>query len=508
MATAITSLVEGALPILRRYGALRALLVLLLAAVPQKAQAQIIRGTVVEQVTGAPVEGAAVTVLREVGGGDLESAGLTVTDEEGEFLVEVDRAGRYRVQGEFDGFSTPLSGWLEAGGVDPMPPVELILPSSQLRSALICQGQGGEGTAALVGVVRDTETGVALPEARVLAFWDGGGVERSAKSTSDGAGRYRICPPGDAGLVRFEVHLLGRMHTPPSVPLPGPAVVFHDLELALATSGGPADPVPEPIVLEAAGRELADLSGEILDGSAGRPLPGVIVRVEGTPLQLLSDDDGRFVFSGIRPGVYALSLRSLGYDGATAPVEVESGQSVHVRLALEARAVEIDGVVVTARSQAESAIRTSPFRRGIVYGEVMALEEERGARAFEVLSRSAPGIRVRQHWRENAPPLLCIETNRRIQRIQQGGGGGGGVAGLLDPDDGCDNAQVVVDGVRIADGADFLLRTPAGDIESIEFVTPVQAQITYGIGGDTANGVVVVWTRGKGPYASPLRDRE
>ena len=63
-------------------------------------------------------------------------------------------------------------------------------------------------------------------------------------------------------------------------------------------------------------------------------------------------------------------------------------------------------------------------------------------------------------------------------------------------------------GVRIADGPDFLLRTSASQIESIEFVTPVQAQINYGIGGDTANGVVVVWTRGKGPYASPLRDRD
>jgi len=165
------------------------LLALLLAAVPQQAQAQVIRGTVVEQVTGAPVEGATVMVLREAEGGDLESAGLTATDEEGEFQVEVDRAGRYRVQGEFDGFSTPLSAWLEAGAANPVAPVELILPSSQLRSALICQGQGGEGTAALVGVVRDTETGVVLPEARVLAFWEGAGLEGSAESTSDGAGR-------------------------------------------------------------------------------------------------------------------------------------------------------------------------------------------------------------------------------------------------------------------------------------------------------------------------------
>jgi hypothetical protein len=61
--------------------------------------------------------------------------------------------------------------------------------------------------------------------------------------------------------------------------------------------------------------------------------------------------------------------------------------------------------------------------------------------------------------------------------------------------------------MKIPDGPDFLIRTPASEIESIEFVTPVQAQILYGTGGLTPNGVVVVYTRGRGPYVSPLRNR-
>jgi predicted transcriptional regulator len=71
----------------------------------------------------------------------------------------------------------------------------------------------------------------------------------------------------------------------------------------------------------------------------------------------------------------------------------------------------------------------------------------------------------------------------------------------------CDNVQVVVDGIKIPDGPEYLLRTPASEIESMEFVSPVQAQILYGTGGDTSNGVVVVYSRGRGPYASPLRNR-
>lgn len=57
--------------------------------------------------------------------------------------------------------------------------------------------------------------------------------------------------------------------------------------------------------------------------------------------------------------------------------------------------------------------------------------------------------------------------------------------------------------MRIPDGADLLLRTPASELARIEFVPPVQAQVLYGIGSDTSNGVVVVATRGRGPHASP-----
>jgi hypothetical protein len=71
--------------------------------------------------------------------------------------------------------------------------------------------------------------------------------------------------------------------------------------------------------------------------------------------------------------------------------------------------------------------------------------------------RSVPGLRVREIQLEGQPPIVCVETSRRQQSI------------LLDQP--CDAVQVVLDGVRIA------------------------------------NGVVVVFTRGRGPYTSPLRNR-
>jgi hypothetical protein len=216
-----------------------------------------------------------------------------------------------------------------------------------------------------------------------------------------------------------------------------------------------------------------------------------VVRLQSTAYQTVSDESGRFAFAAIPPGSYTLEIRSLGYAVTSEPVEVPRGKDVSIGLRVAPQAVELEGLVVTARPAAEEVVRVTPFRRNVVYGEMMAEEEDRGALAFETLRRSAPGIRVTETWRDAGPPILCIEANRRVQNFGQRG---------------CSQAQVVVDGMRIPDGAEFLQRTPASEIESIEFVTPVHAQILYGIGGNTSNGVVVIWTRGKGPYTSAKRN--
>jgi hypothetical protein len=124
----------------------------------------------------------------------------------------------------------------------------------------------------------------------------------------------------------------------------------------------------------------------------------------------------------------------------------------------------------------------------------MLEEEERGASAHEVLRRASPGLQVREIHQAVGPPIVCVQSNRRVQTLTDGG---------------CQMVQVVVDGTRIApqESGDFLRTLSASEIESIEFLPPAQASIVYGTGGNLANGVVVVYTRGKGPYASPLRNR-
>jgi len=482
-------------------GPVRALCLALVAAAlaltAAPASAQVVSGLVAEQITLAPAPGAVVTAFRPGPDGvELEAVAVTRADEEGYFTLALPGAGRYRVQADLEGLLSPLSEAFDVAEGEEMDELGLIVPSPLLLMAYGCQDEVGDQFATVVGVARDPGADVVLPNVRVEVRWFSGGQTRVLEGRSDARGRYRICGvPADAGFVQLQGQLLGRMSTMEEVELTSPTLVFHDVELALATTAGATTPgvIQERILLEAAARGLGDLSGELLDQLTGSPIPQAVVRIEGTSLQALSGPDGRFVFSGVRPGRYLLEIRHLGYNVQSDEVEVPAGQDVFLRMRVAPQAVELAGIEVTTRSAVEEITRLTPFRRDIVYGPTMLEEERRGALAFEVLRRGSPGLQVTEVYRESGPPQLCIQSNRRVQSLSGGG---------------CDMVQVVVDGTRIApdQAGDFLRTLPASEIESIEFLPPTQATILYGTSGGTANGVVVVYTRGRGPYASPLRN--
>jgi len=251
--------------------------------------------------------------------------------------------------------------------------------------------------------------------------------------------------------------------------------------------------IRDRIQMEAAARGLGDLSGQLHDQMSGRPLPYAVVRMEGTSHQALADAEGRFLFEGIQPGAYALEIYNLGATVHSDPVEVPPGQNVFVGLRVASQVVALEGLVVTTRSAVERITRLTPFRKDVLYGEAMALEENRGSRAYEILGRISPGLSVREVTPENGIPWICVESNRRVFRV-------------LDAPS-CEQVEVILDGVRNPEGPLILRSLPASEIESIEFLPAIQAQQMYGTFGNTANGAVVIFTRGRGPYVSPLRNR-
>ena len=457
------------------------------------AAGQIVRGMVAVQVTLEPARGAVVTLFRADASGGLDPVGVTSADLDGVFLLEAPGPGTYRVQADDGGLASPLSNPLDLDHGTDVDDLALLVPSRLLLMASMCRVEAGDDSAALVGTVRDADADIALPGVRIMVSWQEGAERHTLQGVSDDAGRYRVCGvPGHAGMVRVDASILGHTGPPTVIDVPGPTVLIHDLALGL---GGPVHDgvesvIQERVLLEATARRLGDLRGRLLDERTGRPIGQAVVRTTDGGRQALSDADGWFRFEGVLPGRYALEILHLGYDVTSAPVEVPPGQDVSLVLRVTPQTVELEGIEVTTRGAVEEIRRLTPFRRDIVYGEAMAIEEQRGARAFEILRRSVPGLRVSEMYPETGPPVLCIQTNRRVQRLRGSS---------------CDNVQVIVNDQRVFQGVEMLHAMPASEIESMEFLPAAQAGARFGSGADLANGVLIVYTRGRGPYVSPLR---
>jgi len=465
----------------------------ILSAALRPLGAQVLSGMVAEQGTLRPSVGAVVSVLR-VAGDELLPAATAVSDEEGVFTLRLDTPGAYRVQADVDGLSSPMSPPIQLGEGESYDDLALLVPSRLLMMAYSCPSSGAPPGAAVVGIIRDGTSDMVVPFGRVRARWTLAGRSTEMIADADAGARFRLCDVPPAGIVEFRGEMAGQAGPWSEVEIVRPAVVLHDVELSLearvSQAGGITD-IQARIQQEAAARGLGDLRGVVLDLSTGAPVPDVVVNIEGTGFQGITDSQGFFSFPDLTPAAYSLRLQHLGYSVATDRVDVPAGQEVSLRLALAPRAIEVAGIEVSVRSAVEEIARLTPFRRDIVYGEAMAQAEIRGATAVDILRMSVPGLQVIEFYPETGPPQVCVSTNRRVGRLQAG--------------QGCESVQIIVDGIRSPEGPESLRRFQVSEIESIEFLPPSQAQIQYGIGGNTANGVVVVWTRGRGPYVSPLR---
>ena len=66
-------------------------------------------------------------------------------------------------------------------------------------------------------------------------------------------------------------------------------------------------------VLPAQAQTTGKLTGLVLDGSNGEPLPGVNVVIDGTTQGGVTDIEGRYVVIGVRPGIYTLVASFVGF---------------------------------------------------------------------------------------------------------------------------------------------------------------------------------------------------
>jgi hypothetical protein len=256
------------------------------------------------------------------------------------------------------------------------------------------------------------------------------------------------------------------------------------------------------LFLAAAQASAQEVRGRVVDDTNRQPVaraPVTLLRGDVTIAQTVTGEDGFFRFDLPPAGEYTVRITTAGFVEETRQVRVAEGQASVLLPAftLKSQVVQLEAVdVVTTRVRAgEDAVSfpTAP-RAARVAGAQLARLEEMSASPESVL-RQLSGLRIRTYRpNPNRQPITCIESTRRIMSLGSGGGNSP-----------CQNVAVYVNGL-ISDNGDFFVRNiRLSDYESIEFLSPANAGQRFGLEG-SANGVLLLWTRGSGPHRTDDRN--
>lgn len=443
-------------------GAAAAVIAWLLAASSALAQdgTARLRGLVFDSTEMRPLPGARVAVLGTSVAGDADATG------------------------RFDFPGVPPGSWwvsfyhprLQALGVSPPSrqvtfganetvDVQLAVPSERTLLLGWCMSeQPGPGWAALAGVVVDSLTGVPLPGALVTA----GLVSRRAgdpaavETHTDDAGYYRLCTVPAGRPVRIQARFGTSSGLAATTTIePGDAEI-RDLVMLMSAEG--------------------TLVGKVLDYTSRDPLRGAIVSVAGTDASQVSDSAGSFVLDGLPPGRHLVTTQYLGYQTRTDSVTVFSQETVDIELRLSTEPIEMEGLVVTARTRFGRTSVAFDKRADVItraeiepilprvrsMGDLLRAMQTSGIRVSEIMVQDASGVRV---------PGWCVEVGRRTTR--------GG--------EGCAQAAVFVNDVIMPYPDQILMNLDPSTIERIEVLTPIDAQFQFGT--VAGNGAVLIYTR-------------
>ena len=225
------------------------------------------------------------------------------------------------------------------------------------------------------------------------------------------------------------------------------------------------------------------LTGVVTNADTGEPLAGAQISVVGTTVGGSTDNEGRYVLTGVPAGTQSITAQFIGFtEGRAEQVQIATGQTVTQDFSLEVQVLSLDKVVVTGVGEATTSVRT-PFAvskidataAGTVPPTTEALGALQGkiAGAYMVPNDGQPGSDVQILLRTptalgtNASAPLIVVDGIIINTFTCGGN-----------DTNC-----------LSTSADIA----AEDIESIEVVKGAAASSLYG--AKAAGGVISITTK-------------
>jgi hypothetical protein len=325
--------------------------------------------------------------------------------------------------------------------------------------------QPGPGYGAVSGIVTDSLTGVAMPGALVTlepAGMSRFGLRAPTEVNTDDGGYFRICNVPAETEMNLQPHFGRSSGRTMVISVGAGSGEIQDLMMLVSAEG--------------------TLSGYVEDFASGEPVQGASVMVADTEGFVLTDEKGRFIIDDLPPGRHLVTTDHIAFEERTDSVTIFSEEVVDIEVRLAVEALELDGLVVTARTRFGRTSLLNDAKRAdfISREEIEALLPRTTAVVDLLRNVHAPGLRIREISTVDAVtgvpiPGLCIEISRR-----SGG-------------QGCAPAAVFINDVPMPYPEQAIMDMDPNFIDRIEVLNPVDAAFRFGT--MAGNGAIVIYTR-------------
>lgn len=301
------------------------------------------------------------------------------------------------------------------------------------------------GESLLTGVVADLLSRRPMPGSTVTVQRPASYVRQVVgRGTAGPEGRYLVCvgePAADWEIVaELDTLVSNRVRIPP-------------------------DGVVDTLYI--VGSEAVAISGTVRDHATGDPVEGARITITNRRVRVTTDDEGEFTFRGLGGGPIILTTERIGYAERSDTVLARSGAFLNLDLTLGADAIELEPVVVTARTPPSTRVRGTR-ELGMTSAQVdSALHRSIN---FVALLRQAniPGLQIRGE----AASGYCIE--------------------FLRVGAGCSMLALFVNGVRISNPSVWVADIDPTIVKEFVVLRPAFAQFQY---MNAPNGVLDITLR-------------
>ncbi|QDH81338.1 TonB-dependent receptor [Echinicola soli] len=148
-------------------------------------------------------------------------------------------------------------------------------------------------------------------------------------------------------------------------------------------------------LLQAITNGMAQNHSAVLTGTVyqedGTPLPGIIIKLEGTQMGTVTDENGLFLLKGIPPGKQTVSCSAMGYTAQNKEVTIHAHTKTSLTFYLKENGQQLNEVIVFGKSEA-TLLRESAKAVTVVDTKEAKLQT---ADLGEVLS-TVSGVNVRR----------------------------------------------------------------------------------------------------------------